>query len=122
MTHSKTYRTETYDCAVAALQTLLNEEGPAQVYRACGDAVAYLEQKTSPCRFAKEAMSVLQEAPRQQKLLLTIDEALPIMGGISLSTFQREVKLDRIQVVHLGRRVLVPMFALQDYVRRLSEE
>jgi len=43
VTYGKPYRTQTYDRAVAALQTLLKEEGPAQVYRACGDAVAYLQ-------------------------------------------------------------------------------
>lgn len=56
------------------------------------------------------------------KLLLTVDDALSLMGDISLRTFQREVKRDRIQVVHLGRRVLVPYFALQAYVRRLCDE
>ena len=57
-----------------------------------------------------------------QKLLLSLDEALPLMGGISLRTFQREVKRGRIRVLHVGRRVTVPYGSLVAYVRRLCDE
>ena len=64
----------------------------------------------------------VQAAQQPVKLLLTVDEALPLMGSISLRTFQRETKAGRIYTVHVGRRVLVPYAALVAYVRLLCDE
>ena len=69
MTYGKPYRTATHDRAVAALQALLKEEGPAQVYRACGDAVAYLQniqlvpaQSSQPVIVSKSSVSEKRDA------------------------------------------------------------
>lgn len=83
MAYGKPYRTPTYDRAVAALQALLNEEGPAQVYRACGDAVAYLEQTISARGAFQQAVPKEKEngEPNERKLLL------PSRSGCTLAIF-----------------------------------
>ena len=120
VTYGKPYRTATYDRAVAALQALLTEEGPAQVYRACGDAVAYLERTIGSSTQASSTDTENNE-PRRPKLLLSQKEAADELG-IGLSLFMQERDAGRIAVLRVGHRRLMPYVALQEYVKRRYEE
>ncbi len=120
VTYGKPYRTATYDRAVAALQALLKEEGPAQVYRACGDAVAYLERTIGSSTQAGPT-DTQNDEPQRRKLLLSQEEAAEELG-IGVSLFTQERNAGRIAVLRIGHRRLVPYAALQEYVKRRYEE
>lgn len=123
MTYGKPYRTQTYDRAVAALQALFIEEGPTQVYRACGDAVAYLEQTISARETVQQAAPKEGQngEPKERKLLLSVKEAVALLP-FSRATFERERRHGHIKVVYVGSRVFAPYLALEEYVRQLCEE
>ena len=115
MTHSKPYRTATYDRAVAALQALLQEEGPAQVYRACGDAVAYL-QKPATAPTTETTMKQL-DGP----LLLDMKAAAKLLGMSTTYLYQLVVR-EEIASLKVGRRRKIPYQALHAYILQLGEQ
>ena len=115
MTYSKPYRTATYDRAVAALQALLQEEGPAQVYRACGDAVAYLQRPTPVS--TTEAVVKPPDGP----LLLDMKVAAKLLGMSTTYLYQLVVR-EEIASLKVGRRRKIPYQALHAYILQLGEQ
>ena len=67
-----------------------------------------------------EEMTLTIQSPIQDRLTLTIPEALKATG-IGRTKFYEEVGAGRIKVVRIGRRVLVPVDGLRAWVKVLEE-
>lgn len=115
MTYSKPYRTATYERAVAALQALLQEEGPAQVYRACGDAIAYLQTPAPPP--TAETGIKMPDGP----LLLDMKAAAKLLGMSTTFLYQLVLR-EEIASLKIGRRRKIPYQALHVYIFQLAEQ
>jgi hypothetical protein len=71
-----------------------------KVYRACGDAVAYLEQTISARGAVQHAAPKdgQNEEPNERELLLSVKEAVALLP-FSRATFERERRHGHIKVV-----------------------
>lgn len=88
---------------------LLKEEGPAQVYRACGDAVAYLQQ-TPPTTETAERVERVETLP-DGPLLLDMKKAAERLGMSTTFLYPLVVR-GEIASVKLGPRRKIPYWAL----------
>ncbi|MBV9762108.1 MAG: hypothetical protein JO340_16205 [Acidobacteriaceae bacterium] len=53
------------------------------------------------------ATTVIEETTSDQKLF-SLEASSKTLGGISISTLKRDIRLGKIQAVRYGRRVLIP--------------
>lgn len=73
---------------------------------------------TQPCTTGTEALPTPNDSP----LLLSMQEAHRWLGAMGMYTFKCEVYANRIRSIKVGKRRLIPVAALSEYVEdRLAE-